>query len=157
MFSISSPAFEGGGMIPSEMAMKPAGGSNVSIPFEWRGAPASTKSFALALVDLAPVAHGWVHWLVVDIPPTTTALPRGASGTSAMPSGSRELANTFGFLGYGGPQPPAGTGNHEYRATLYALDASSVPLPAKPSFAQFQSAIAGHVLAQTSVSGLYGR
>lgn len=156
MLSISSPAFEGGGIIPSEHAMSAAGGSNISIPYEWRGAPADTKAFALALVDRAPVAKNWVHWLVVDIPPDATSLPRGASG-SAMPSGARELDNTFGFAGYGGPEPPRGTGNHPYEATIYALDVPSLALPEKASLPQFEKAISGHVLASGSVTGLFSQ
>ena len=76
------------------------GGQNLSIPLAWSGAPAETRSFALAIVDRSPVAHNWVHWLVVDLPATSDHLPQGASGTPAMPGGSRELNSSFGSTGY---------------------------------------------------------
>ena len=133
------------------------GGRNVSIPYSWNRTPSAAKSLALAIVDEAPVAHGWVHWLVIDIPAQTTAIPEGASGTSAMPSGSVELANSFGGAGYGGPQPPAGTGPHPYVATLYALDVARLALPSSARIAEFKRAIASHVLAQETCRGTFGR
>lgn len=156
MLSLSSPAFENGGLIPVEYANTGvAGGQNVSIPYEWRGAPEGTRSFALVLVDRHPVARSWIHWMVSDIPSDATGLERGASGHS-MPPGSVEHRNTLGTSGYGGPQPPPGTGKHEYEASVYALDIPSVDTNPR-TLADFNSAINGHVLASASCSGLFGR
>ena len=158
VFELSSPAFAEGGSIPVRHAMRAVqGGENVSIGYEWAGAPAGTRSFALALVDRSPVAHDWVHWLVVDLPASATGLPEGASGTSAMPSGSRELASAYGSTGYGGPQPPSGTGQHPYEATLYALDTTALPLPTDTTLAQFERAVARHTLATARLTGRFGR
>lgn len=116
VFTLSSPAFEDGGLIPVEYANTGvSGGDNISIPYEWRGAPDGTQSYALVLVDRHPVARSWVHWMVTGIPAASTALGPGASGR-AMPAGVVEHLNTFGKPGYGGPQPPAGSGKHEYEA-----------------------------------------
>lgn len=157
MFTVSSPAFENGGLIPAEYATtQVSGGSNISIPYEWRNAPAGTKSFALVLVDHAPVAHEWVHWMVYDIPASSTALPRGAS-PSGLPEGAKELKNTAGREGYGGPQPPPGTGKHPYEATVYALDAPSLELSASATRQDLDAAMSGHVLGQASVTGMFGR
>ena len=126
MMKLTSPEFADGGTIAARHAMRAvAGGDNVSIAYDWSGAPAQTRSFALALVDRSPVAHDWVHRLVVDITPQTSALPEGVSGSSAMPVGARELATTYGAIGYQGPQPPPGSGQHLYEATIYALDTTS--------------------------------
>jgi Raf kinase inhibitor-like YbhB/YbcL family protein len=108
---ISSSAFQDGGKIPLKYVMPGAGGQNVSVPLSWTGAPAETESFALAMVDPHPVARNWVHWLVIDIPKNSTSLPEGASGKS-MPQGAAELQNSYGKMGYGGPQPPPGSGDH---------------------------------------------
>jgi Raf kinase inhibitor-like YbhB/YbcL family protein len=154
---LRSAAFEDGGTIPVEHATtRVEGGENVSIPYEWSGAPSDTRSYALALVDTHPVANEWVHWLVVDIPPDSLSIERGASGT-AMPKGSRELDSTYGSSGYGGPQPPPGTGEHSYVATVYALDVPSIDLSDDPSLSDFESAIDGHVLAEATVSGVFAR
>ena len=49
-------------------------GGNQSPPLQWSGAPAGTKSFVLTLFD--PDEHGdpsgWWHWIVYDLPATTT-------------------------------------------------------------------------------------
>ena len=156
VFSMSSPAFEAGGMIPAQYANSGyPGGENISIPYEWRGAPEGTVTYALLLVDRHPKANSWVHWLVTSLPPGNTVLTRGASGTD-MPPGAREHVNSFGQVGYGGPQPPPGTGKHEYEAVLYALD-TDTGLPERLSLDEFTRAVDGHVLATTTYSGLLGR
>ena len=133
------------------------GGQNLSIPHEWRDAPSGTRSFALMLVDTAPVAHDWVHWAVVNIPAPVTGLPEGVSGSADMPAGATELDNTFGRLGYGGPQPPPGTGAHPYTATLFALDVDHVDAPDSITAARLQQLLAPHVLAQATCTGYFGR
>lgn len=144
--------------IPVRFAMRGmSGGRNISIPYSWNPAPHGTKSFALTLIDEAPVASEWVHWMVIDIPANASALAEGASGTPQMPHGARELYSTYGFVGYGGPQPPAGTGAHPYVATLYALDIARLQLPADATLAQFNQAIAGHVVASQTCTGRLGR
>ena len=145
-------------MIPAQFAMKAVpGGRNLSIPYEWGRAPAGTRSWALTLVDTAPVARQWVHWMVIDIPADATGLPSGASGTSAMPRGAVERRNSFGSIGYGGPQPPAGTGAHPYVATLYALDVAGLELASGDSLAEFRQTIEGHVLTFETCTGRFGR
>ncbi len=105
MMQLKSSAFADGQSIPTKYANTGvSGGQNVSIPLEWSGAPAETKSFALAIVDRHPIANSWVHWLVINIPKTASMLAEGASRTNKMPTGAKELNNTFGNLGYGGPQ-----------------------------------------------------
>jgi Raf kinase inhibitor-like YbhB/YbcL family protein len=158
MFQLTSTAYSQDGPMPARHATRAvSGGENVSVPLEWSGAPEGTRSFALAMVDRSPVAHDWVHWLVVDIPVQAARLPEGASSTPAMPAGSRELVTSYGSEGYGGPQPPPGTGQHPYEMTLYALDATTVPLPARATLSQFEAAVAGHTLATARLTGYFGR
>lgn len=144
--------------MPPRFAMRTVpGGQNISIPYVWRGAPAGTRSFALTLVDTAPVAHNWVHWLVVDLPDDSSALREAASGSSAMPNGAVELRNTFGTIGYGGPQPPIGTGAHPYVATLYALDTDRLAIPSAATREDVLRAMDGHVLAVATCTARFGR
>ncbi len=157
MFAISSPAFEAGGLIPAEHATTAVpGGANTSIPYEWRNAPQGTKSYALVLIDRAPVARNWVHWIVHDIPASASSVAAGAS-PSGLPQGAKELANTFGRPGYGGPQPPPGTGKHPYEATAYALDVESLSLAPSATLQDLEKAMEGHVLGTASVTGNFGR
>jgi phosphatidylethanolamine-binding protein (PEBP) family uncharacterized protein len=60
-------------------------------------------------------------------------------------------------VGYGGPQPPRGTGDHPYVITVYALSVPRLDLSKNTSLAAFKEALAGKVLAQASITGYYGR
>jgi Raf kinase inhibitor-like YbhB/YbcL family protein len=153
---ISSSAFKDGEKIPIQYVMPGAGGKNISIPLAWRNGPAGTKSFSLSIVDPHPVAQNWVHWLVINIPPQVTSIEEGAS-KKKMPKGSVELKNSFGDAGYGGPQPPKGTGDHPYVVTLYALNVEKLDLGANTSLSAFKKAIEGKVIGSASITGKYGR
>lgn len=157
LFVLTSPAFADGERMPAVHALSGVGGGrNQSVPLSWAGVPEGTKSLALAMVDRHPVANDWVHWIVVDIPPNTAGLPAGASG-NAMPPGSRELLSSYGRRGYGGPAPPAGTGDHDYVFTLYALDVESLSIGERPSAADIERAVAGHVIASATLVGTFSR
>jgi Raf kinase inhibitor-like YbhB/YbcL family protein len=153
---ILSSAFKDGEKIPIQYVMPGAGGKNISIPLTWKNGPSGTKSFCLSIVDPHPVAQNWVHWLVINIPPQVTSIEEGAS-KKKMPEGSVELKNSFGDVGYGGPQPPKGTGDHPYVVTLYALNVEKLDLGAKISLSAFNKAIEGKVIGSASITGMYGR
>jgi Raf kinase inhibitor-like YbhB/YbcL family protein len=153
---LSSSAFNDGGKIPIKYAMRGAGGENISLPLAWKNAPEGTKSFALSMIDHHPVANNWVHWLVIDIPPDASSLQEGASGKE-MPQGSMELRNSFGAIGYGGPQPPPGTGDHPYVVTLYALNVDKLDLDRSTDLSRFRNSLKGKVLGEAVLTGYYGR
>ncbi len=153
---ISSKAFREGEKIPIQYVMAAAGGKNLSIPLAWKDAPSGAKSYALSMVDPHPVARNWVHWLVINIPPLITSFEEGAS-RRRMPAGSAELRNSFGEIGYGGPQPPKGTGDHPYVVTLYALSVERLDLPIDASLSAFKKAIEGRVITSASITGKFGR
>ena len=125
-FTLTSSAFKNGGEIPGEYGCQ--GDRNhkkPSPPLEWTGAPSGTKSFVLVMDDLAEEAGGWVHWVVADIPATVTLLAKGASGKS-MPSGAKELTNSWNEKAYGGPCPP--NPPHTYRFQLFAMPTETTAL-----------------------------
>jgi Raf kinase inhibitor-like YbhB/YbcL family protein len=153
---ISSSAFKDGQRIPIQYVMPGAGGKNISIPLAWKAVPAGTKSFCLSIVDPHPVAQNWVHWLVINIPAQVTSIEEGAS-KKKMPKGSVELKNSFGEIGYGGPQPPKGTGDHPYVVTLHALNVEKLDLGANTSLSAFKKAIEDAMIGSASVTGKYGR
>lgn len=155
--NITSSAFQNGTPIPSKYAYHGvAGGKNISVPLQWEGIPASAKSLAVSIVDPHPVAKNWVHWFVIDIPPSIQGLPEGASQRS-MPNGCRELLNTYGSLGYGGPEPPKGSGEHPYVITLYALDIPSLRLSEMTTLREFTKALQGKVIATAEITGTFER
>jgi Raf kinase inhibitor-like YbhB/YbcL family protein len=153
---ILSYAFKDGEKIPIQYVMPGAGGKNISIPLAWENVPSGVKSFALLIVDPHPVAQNWVHWLVINIPSNVTSIEEGAS-RKKMPHGSTELKNSFGDIGYGGPQPPKGTGDHPYVVTLYALNVEKLDLGINTSLSAFKKATEGKVIGTTSITGRYGR
>ena len=153
---ISSSAFKDGEKIPIQYVMAGAGGKNISVPLSWKNTPSGTKSLALSAVDPHPVAQNWVHWLVINIPANVTFLEEGAS-RKKLPQGSMELKNSFGDIGYGGPQPPKATGDHPYVFTLHALNVEKLDLGANTSLSTFKKALEGKVLGSATITGKYGR
>jgi Raf kinase inhibitor-like YbhB/YbcL family protein len=153
MLTIISSAFANNGSIPPKYT---AEGDNVSPPLEWSGAPAGTKSFALIVDDPdAPDPRApqrtWVHWVLYDIPPETSALPEDVA-RHRMPAGARWGLNDWQRAAYGGPAPPIG--RHRYVHKLYALD---VVLPdlKQPTKARLLNAMKGHVLADAQLVGTF--
>ena len=143
-------AFQNGGPLPKTAAAVPCGGSGVSPALYWSDAPANTRSFALIVHDPdAPVAGGFYHWVLYDVPPETRDL-----ATSVRVPSNRSGRNSYGTVGYGGACPPPGNAHH-YRFTLYALDIPSVhatrPLTATELLARMQ----GHILAHSTLVGMF--
>lgn len=160
--SLTSPDLREGGTIAAAQVDDAAGctGGNLSPALAWSGAPASTRSFAVSLVDTdAPGAGGFWHWLVLDIPPSVASLPRGAGtpGSRGLPAGARQDGNDWGGSGYGGPCPPLGDRPHHYVLTVSALDVGSLAVPAGASPAQTGAAMRGHTLASARLTAVYGR
>lgn len=147
--SLSSPAFPSGGAIPRGHTCE---GGDRSPALRWEGAPADLAAYALVVDDRD--ARGWVHWVVVDLPAATTELPEGVPpGGGGAPAQGR---NDFGRIGWGGPCPPPGSGDHHYVFTLYALSAP-LGLGAGPTAAEVRAAAASRTLATATLEGTYRR
>ena len=151
--NISSQSFTDGGVIPAKYAMKAIpGGQNISPHVAFSNVPKEARSLALAFVDRHPMAHNWVHWLVLNLSAHTTQIAEGAS-LKSMPPESIEMINTFGFAGYGGPQPPRGSGVHMYELTCYALS-ETFKIPKKElTEHEFLKLIQPLRIAQCSITG----
>src|SRR6478609_9150767 len=108
-FRLASADIKPGATIAAEQTFNGFGcsGQNISPALEWSGAPKDTKSFAVLVHDPdAPTGGaGWWHWLVYNIPATTTKLPKGAGKAdgSALPQGAASAVTDYGKPGYGGP------------------------------------------------------
>ncbi|OBA77061.1 hypothetical protein A5641_20095 [Mycobacterium sp. 1554424.7] len=110
--TINSPAFPDGAPIPAQYTCK---GANVSPPLTW----SAPLGGALVVDDTDAPRGPYVHWIVVGIPPGP-----GSTADGQTPAGGTSLPNSAGQAGYSGPCPPAGTGVHHYRFTLYQLPAT---------------------------------
>jgi Raf kinase inhibitor-like YbhB/YbcL family protein len=90
-------------------------GTGVSPELAWSGVPAGATNLALVVTD--QTADGFVHLIATGIDPTATGVGEGLA-----PAGAVLGKNGFGAIGWGGPCPPVGSGEHEYLVELYALD-----------------------------------
>ena len=154
---VVSGAFQEGKPIPTKFAHPGVtGGKNISFPVAWSDAPPDTSSFALSIVDPHPIAKNWVHWFAINIPSNCTSVAEGASGKN-MPAGSKELCNTYGQPGYGGPEPPKGSGPHPYVITVYALNVPTLNLSQNTTLPAFLKALEGKIVASATTTGIYER
>ncbi len=157
-----SSDFKNHGTIRHEQVFSGFGcsGSNLSPELHWKNVPKGTKSLALTAYDPdAPTGSGWWHWVVIDLPATTTHLAKGA-GTpdgSRLPHGAVQAVTDFGKPGYGGPCPPVGDRPHHYIFTLYALKTPMLKVPANGSPALIGYFIHMNMIAKTTLVGRYGR
>ena len=148
---LSSSDFTDGQKLPRELTCE---GKDVSPSLEWTGVPAGTKSLALIVddpdaPDPAAPKMTWVHWVLYNLPATSTGLPEGVR---SLPAGALDGNNDWKRTGYGGPCPPIG--RHRYFHKLYALDRVLDRL-VRPTKAQVEAAMQGHVLAQAQLMGTY--
>jgi Raf kinase inhibitor-like YbhB/YbcL family protein len=161
---LTSAEVKNGGTIPDEQVLNTftCTGGNISPSLSWSGAPKDTKSFVITEYDPdAPTGSGWWHWVVINIPPSTTSIPKNAGDVKAnlMPAGAIQTRTDFGAPGYGGSCPPKGDKPHHYHFTVYALDED------KLQFAQNDQASAAlvgyelhfHTIGKASLVATYGR
>ncbi|MCH8914181.1 MAG: YbhB/YbcL family Raf kinase inhibitor-like protein [Planctomycetes bacterium] len=161
-FTLTSAEFADGDYLANEQVFAGFGceGKNISPSLSWSGAPAETKSFALTVYDPdAPTGSGWWHWVVVNIPPGTSELPKGAGAADGanLPTGALQVRTDYGTPGYGGPCPPQGDHPHRYFFTIHALDLDSLDVTADSSAALVGFYLNFHTLAKSSLMGLYKR
>ena len=141
---IKSSAFESGKAIPKKYSCD-GEDKNPSLTID--GVPKESKSLAL-IVDDPDAPHGtFDHWVVWDIPPSTTKIAEhSVPGTEGL-NGARQK----GFMG---PCPPSGT--HRYFFKVYALDIE-LKLGPKTTKRELEKAMENHILAKGELIGLYKR
>jgi len=144
---ITSPAFENNGNIPSKYTCDETG---INPPLEFSGVPADALSLALVLHDPdAPVPGGFTHWIIFNMDPKTAGTKENSKPESGI-----EGTNSDGKAGYASPCPPSGT--HHYHFTLYALD-EKLKFDESAKRSDIEKAIAGHIIEQAELVGLYQR
>jgi Raf kinase inhibitor-like YbhB/YbcL family protein len=144
IMKITSPSFANNQPVPVKYTCN---GPNGSPPFEFIDAPKNTASFVLVVEDLDAPNH-WIHWLVYNIPGTTSFFDEGK-----IPEGAVDGVCNGGTHGYEGPCPKFFSGIHRYSFKLYALDTIlNVPENADKGvvFEQFHN----HILEEAELVGL---
>jgi hypothetical protein len=199
---LRSDSFQDGRPIPGEYAfcvIDPKShvtlSGNRNPHLAWDDVPAGTRSFALICHDVDVPSKpddlfkddreipatlprvDFYHWVLVDLPPSETAIPagsyskevtpRGKAGP-ATPQGTRQGINDYtgwfasdhdmngDYYGYDGPCPPWNDSIvHRYVFTLYALDVERAAVDGKFTGPDVLKAIEGHVLAKAAITGTY--
>ena len=117
------------------------------------------------------------HWVLVDLPAAVTSIAAGELSSSVVARGkpgpraahgARQGINDYtawfasdgdmsgDYYGYDGPCPPWNDEiPHHYVFTVFALDVERLPLEGRFGGNEVRKAIAGHVLAQASITGRY--
>ena len=149
---LTSTAFDNGGAIPSQYTVV---GVDVSPALSWTDAPAETKAFAVICHDPdAPLVtpdgtYGFVHWVLYNIPGSTSGL---GEGSSDFTNGK----NDFGNEAYGGPMPPEGHGKHQYYFWILALD-EEIELDAGLTMWQLLARIEANLIGMNRLVGTFER
>jgi Raf kinase inhibitor-like YbhB/YbcL family protein len=167
---------------------------NISPAVSWSPGPPGTRSYALIMTDLdvpkdlsrinrSGVTMGpdeprvpFIHWVLVDIKPDVTSLPKGADSAGFVPRGNRigrtalgvRGANVFSHFypkgspldairgGYDGPCPPRNdTVPHRYVTRIYALDVPSLKLSGVFYGEDALRRMEGHILAMGQADAHY--
>jgi Raf kinase inhibitor-like YbhB/YbcL family protein len=156
---MTSTAWEDGGVIPDKYTQA-AGATAPNPALSWSQVPMGTQSFVLIMNDPEPAipaksSRGDVtHWLVWNIPGTSTGLPEGVMAGD-LPDGTKQQS----LRGYMGPGAPPGPFHH-YTFTLYAVDTKLDVSASQNAFdtrTALLTAMDGHVLGKAVLVARFHR
>lgn len=161
-FRLRSPTLAANGKLSLDQVFNGFGcsGKNRSPALEWSGAPEGTRSFAITVYDPdAPTGSGWWHWVLYDLPASTTHLAEnaGSADGSGLPAGAHQGRSDFGSAAFGGACPPPGDKPHRYQFTVYALKTPHLEVGADSSAALIGYMIHANALGQARFTARYGR
>jgi len=148
-FVLRSSTVADGGQLPVEFT---GDGASATLPLEWSGAPAGTKSFAVIMHHDAPDQTKW-YWILYDIPAGTAGLAKNAKGTGTLGNNSVNGRTEYA------PPHSKGPGAKTYVYTVYALSSSpkiTVP-PAQVSREVLLAAMKDLTLDSAKLSVVYSR
>jgi Raf kinase inhibitor-like YbhB/YbcL family protein len=150
------PTLLSGKYFPTKYAHKEIqGGQNISPPVLWGDVPPETRSFVLSIIDRHRAANNRVHWFVINIPYQYREVAEHASGDrERLPTAAQEMRNSSGDLGYAGPNPSRGSGQHLYEISIRALTIDSLPVGPFATIQECEDEIQGHVLATGFTTGI---
>lgn len=142
-FSLTSPDIASGERIDDRFA----GQSGAETPrMVVNGVPSDAVELALVCHDPdAPMPLGFIHW-------TLYGLSSNVGEVAA--SAGRPGPNDDGGVGYVGPFPPYGHGEHHYYFWVYAL---SRPVEGEPTRDEFLDQYADAVVGQARLVATYSR
>jgi Raf kinase inhibitor-like YbhB/YbcL family protein len=145
---LTSSAFKEGQSIDPMYRCQTA---NISPPLSWTPGPAGTQSYAMMLFHANSI-----HWVLWDIPVTTTSLPPKIERLPMppIPAGSKQAKpNLDGSTWYGYTGPCPATSSH-YEYIVYALKVATLPgVTPESKTSDVNAAISANKLASAQLSG----
>lgn len=160
--TLNSSSLEDGKPIAREFTYD---GKNISPALSWHTSiKDSIKSYVLIVDDpdaQKVIGKTFVHWLVV-LSPETTNLPEGISQSiQKIDSKAAELMNDESNSYYNGPRPPAESGIHTYRFTVFAttrtVDQMIQDLKTVINSDDFEKGMNEYIIAKAQITGTYSR
>jgi Raf kinase inhibitor-like YbhB/YbcL family protein len=159
--ALTTTGWMDGAVIPNKFTQ--AAAMAVSPALTWTNTPMGTQSFVLHFhdpdVSIMRGTGDQVHWLVWNIPATTTSFAEGMPQGPTLPDGSKQISASGAV--YRGPGAPATGPYHHYTFEIYALD---IKLDTVEPGANEQetrtkviAAMQGHVLGKAVMFGLFRR
>jgi Raf kinase inhibitor-like YbhB/YbcL family protein len=160
--TLVTTAWPDGGLIPQKYAQS---GPEVSPGIQWSGVPQGVVSYVLTFVDADTVVNGstdgLLHWMLWNIPATSTSIPQALPEGFELEDGTRQISASGAR--YRGP-----AAHHHYVLELYALDTKLdvKVLPQGPQDpnpnpqairTQIMQAMAGHIRGKAAYVGLFHR
>ncbi len=130
-FALTSTAFTEGETIPlvhecGSPAPVSGPGDNETPPLTWTAGPSNTQSYAIVVRDVDATVpqfpNGIIHWVVYDIPATTTSLPQNVAPgyEPGTPAGAKHAEiQGSGYHGYFGPCSPNSVNTYVF--TVHAM------------------------------------
>ena len=157
--TLTTPAFPDGGQIPVKYTQA---GDQTSPAFTWANPPANTQGFVLHVHDM-DVVHNkttddQLHWVVWNIPSSSTGLPEGVPQGADLKDGSHQTSASGPF--FRGPGAGATAPLHHYMFEIFALDIQvDVPAAADPfdTWTNVEKAMQGHIIGKAVYGGLFHR
>lgn len=155
-FNLTSSDIVDGRILDQRFAHTSVGGDNLSPQLTWMGFPAETRGFVVTCYDPdAPTSSGFWHWVLVNLPVDTTALPTGAGSPQALPPGAFHVRNDLGNKQYDGAAPPQGDMIHRYVFTVHAIDVDALGVDDSVTPAVVGFNLAFHTLARAVLRPTY--
>ena len=149
-FKLSSPSIGADSLLPIDYTCD---GVSATLPIVWSGAPENTVSFAVIMHHIAsPTDIHW-YWVLYNIAPTVTSLPRNVTGIGVL--GTNSVNDKTEYT----PPCSQGPGIKAYTYTVYALSAYPV-ITVSPELVTRQvllDAIGSITIASTKMIVYYSR
>ncbi len=144
---VFSKSFENDARIPDKYTCE---GENKSPSLSWDKINGAL-TYAIIVEDPDAPGGTFVHWVIYNL--SETEIQEGINPNSPI---GIQGKNDFGKIGYGGPCPPRGNGNHRYFFRIYAIN-DKLPVLNGITARRLRELMKNKVLDSGEIMGTYSR